>query len=250
MEALVAIGLSSGVVIGTSKLITDTAKSGARSERLFWLEARRMQFQSIIKSASGWSEVLAINPNLACIESNSGCSSYSSPQNLKLPIDGTVLDGANVGTGMTNNGTFCTRFSPTAGDSGCPVGLSLKWQVACDDASCKHGQPKLTIQFQLKEPGDRGVENLSSYELVVYKDPKLETLSEVCTSMGGTLSGINCTLPQLSSACSPSTGSFVLGFDNMGSVICGAPNPGSCAGADAAMGFDNAGGILCAPACP
>ncbi|MGZ5280042.1 MAG: hypothetical protein ACXWC9_08875 [Pseudobdellovibrionaceae bacterium] len=245
-----AIALSGGVVLGTSKLIADTGKSGARSERLFWLEARRLQFQNTIKSVEGWNEILVQNPALDCIESALGCSSYASPQTLKFPVDNIVLDGAMSTIGMKNDGSFCNSFDATVGNAACPLGLSFKWQIECDDSICRHGHPKITIQFQVRDAGSSSVESLSSYNLVVYKDPKLETLSEVCASMGGTFSGITCNLPQIATACSPSNGSFVLGFDNAGGVICGSPNPGSCAGADSAMGFDNSGGILCAPGCP
>ncbi len=250
VEVLVAIALSSGVVLGTSKLITDSAKSGAQSERQFWLEARRLQLQNIIKSTSGWNDIIASNSGLACLESNTGCSSYTTPQALRISIDGKTLDGSSASLGMASTGDFCNAFDASNGNAYCLVGLSLKWQIECDDSLCKHGIPKVSVRFQMKESASAGLQKLSSYDLVVYKDPKVETLSEVCISMGGTLNGINCTLPQLSSACSPSTGSFVLGFDNMGSVICGKPNPGTCGGTDVAMGFDANGGLQCATACP
>jgi len=242
-------------VMGTNQLIININKSEAKVEKTFWLGARRVQFQNTVRSAAGWAAIVGANSGLACLNSPAGCAtnttppSYTTAQNLNFPIDGITLNGSSPSTGMTNKGDFCNTFNASSGNTACPIGISLKWQVLCDDASCLHGQPKVTIQFQHKD-GDGTSENLSTYNLVVYKDPKMETLNEVCVSMGGTLSGFSCVMPQLSAACSPSSGSFVLGFDPLGSVICGRPNPGSCASSDAAIGFDANGGIQCAVACP
>jgi hypothetical protein len=250
LEAIVAIAISGIVVLGSSQLIINSFKSEARTEKTFWLGARRAEFQNFIRSDAGWDAILGANPNLKnCLSAVTGCGAYASAQNLVLPIDGNTLDGANPSTGMTSKGDFCTTFNATTGNANCPIGISLKWQVLCDDAACLHGQPRIIVDFQSKE-GDGSSENLSSYRLVSYHDPKMETLNEVCTSMKGTLTGQSCDLPQLSKSCDPSAGSFVVGFDPDGGVLCGTPNPGKCAGGDAATGFDANGGLVCATACP
>ncbi len=249
LEAIVAVGISGIVVLGSSQLMISTFKSEAKSERNFWLGARRAEIQNLTHSDLGWNAIVTANPNMNCLNLATGCGAYTSPQNLSLPIDGAVLNGASPSTGMSNKGDFCTTFNATSGNSSCPIGMSLKWQVLCDDAACLHGQPRVLVDFQLKD-GDGSTEDLKSYRLVTYRDPKMETLNEVCDSMSGTLTGMDCDLPQLNTSCDPANGSFVIGFDGAGGVLCGKPNPGNCASLDAATGFDANGGLQCATACP
>lgn len=252
-EVAVATAISAMVIFGTSSIFLDSAKVESGQERQFWLAARRMELQSLIRSQQGWDSIIAQNPAMNCFNNTTSCAAYSTAQPLRLPIDAVVLDGASSTVGMSNKGEFCQNFDSTNGNSACPIGLRLSWVALCDDANCKHAQPKLTVQFQLKELG-KPVQDLRSYDLVVFKDPKLESLNDVCTSMGGTLAGTSCSIASLSTTCDPSNSlgagaTYPLGFDNTGAVICGKPNPGNCAASDVAIGFDAQGGIVCAPAC-
>ena len=253
IEVIVAAGISTLVVLGTSSLFIDSAKVESGQERQFWIAARRMEFQGLIRSQNGWNAILAINPAMSCFANGTSCAGVSVSQALKLPIDSTVLDGTLTTLGITNKGDFCNAFDATNGNSSCPVGIQLNWIALCDDANCLHAQPKLTIKFQIKEAGG-GLQALKSYDLVVFKDPKLESLNEICTAMGGTLVGNTCSITSLASKCDPSNAlgagaTYPLGFDNTGAVTCGKPSPGTCAASDVATGFDANGGILCAPAC-
>ncbi|MBC7458325.1 MAG: hypothetical protein H7235_08615 [Bdellovibrionaceae bacterium] len=245
---LVVAGLSSVVVLGTSSIFVNSIKAESVNERQFWLAARRMGFQSLIRSTNGWNAILANNPNMACFAAGTGCAAFSTSQPLVLSVDTDVLDGASNTNGMNNKGDFCNNFNVTNGDSSCPVGIKLNWVALCDDAACLRAQPKITIRFQTKEVGGPLID-LKSYDLIVFKDPKLESLNEVCTAMDGVLVGTICNITSLASACDPANSSFPLGFDNTGNVICGKPNPGACSASDVATGFDAQGGILCAPAC-
>ena len=253
VEVMVAAGISAMVVLGTSSLFIDSAKMESGQERQFWIAARRMEFQGLIRSQNGWNSILANNPAMSCFAAGTSCSGVSASQALKLPVDAIVLDGTLSTVGMANKGDFCNAFDSVNGNSSCPVGIQLNWIALCDDANCLHAQPKLTIKFQIKETGG-GLQTLKSYDLVVFKDPKLESLNEVCAAMGGTLVGNTCSIASLATACDPSNAlgagaTYPLGFDNTGAVTCGKPSPGTCAASDVATGFDANGGILCAPAC-
>jgi hypothetical protein len=253
LEILVAVALSTTVVLGTSSLYINSAKMESGQERQLWLTARRMEFDGIVRSQAGWNSILANNPAMSCFSDGTSCAAVSSPQPLKLPVDSMALDGAVATLGMTKRGDFCNAFDPVNGNSSCPIGIQLNWVALCDDANCLHAQPQVTIKFRSWDAGS-GLQALSSYDLVVFKDPKLESLNDVCTAMGGTLTGITCSVASMATACDPSNASgsgatYPLGFDNTGAVICGKPNPGTCAAADVATGFDASGGIQCAPAC-
>ena len=253
VEVMIATGISAIVVLGASSLFIDSAKLESSQERQFWIAARRMEFQGLIRSQNGWASILTNNPAMSCFAAGTSCSGVSTSQALKLPVDSIVLDGALNTVGLKNKGDFCNAFDSVTGNSSCPVGIQLNWTALCDDANCLHAQPKVTIKFRIKEAGG-GLQLLNSYDLVVFKDPKLESLNKVCTAMGGTLVGITCSIASLTTACDPSNilgagATYPLGFDNTGAVTCGRPSPGTCAASDVASGFDANGGILCAPAC-
>lgn len=249
VEILTAVGVSSVVIAGTSYLVIASKKVEASSLHSFWLSARRIELQSLIKSDNGWSAILAANPSMNCLNDASGCAAYRTEQPLKIPISGTTLDGSLDTTGMSEGGDFCQSFDATSGSSSCPIGIKLSWFIICDDLICKHGQPKLMISFQRKSSAAAPLENLVSYDLVVFKDPKFEGLNEVCSSLGGVLAGVNCVLPQLNTLCDPSSGQFVLGFDASGAPICGKPGVGSCSGTDVVTGISASGGVICSPGC-
>ncbi len=254
VEVIVATGISGLLVLGTSAIFAGSAKIDSGSERQFWIVARRMEFQGIIRSQIGWNSIVQNNPAMDCFANGTSCSAISTTQTFKLPVDSVVYDGAPGSFGMTNKGDFCTTFDSVNGNSSCPVGIQLNWVALCDDANCRHAQPKITIKFQINEAG-AGLQALSSYDLVVYKDPKLDSLNEVCTAMGGTLVGSTCTIGALASYCDPANtagagATYPLGFGPTGAVICGKPYPGTCSSSEVATGFDpTSGGLSCAPAC-
>jgi len=249
-EILVATSISGLVAAGALELIVQSKRTSVNSENKTWIAIRRADFDRYLHSSTGWSDVLAQNPSMACLTSASGCPSITTPQPLKLPTsDGTVLDGANPGTGMTSSGLYCTTFDPNVGSDACPIGLDLKWEALCDSSACIHPQPKLTIGFKKKIPS-QSLQNMPSYNLVYYRDSKLDSLNVVCASMGGTLTGTTCTIASLQSSCNPSSGQFVTGFDSSGAVICGSPNPGSCPAGQIAVGFNSDGTIACSAGCP
>lgn len=253
IEAVIAAGISAAVILGSSMMFVDSAKMESGQEREFWIAARRIEFQGVIRSQLGWTAIVAANPTMACFANSTSCAFANSPQPLKLPIDGAVVDGTLATTGMSNKGDFCNAFDSTHGNSSCPVGLRLNWVALCDNSACLHAQPRLTVQFQVRETGSE-LKDLKSYDLVIFKDPKLETLNEICTSMGGTFIQPTCTIPALSGACDPSNAlglgaTYPIAFDAAGRVQCGKPVPGACASTEVATGFDANGGLLCAPAC-
>lgn len=253
IEVITAIAISSMVVIGTSSMIVSTAKQESVQARQFWIAARRIQFQNIVRTQPGWASILAANPQMACFTNGTSCSEHTALQPLRLPVDANVFDGAVATTGMTNKGDYCNSYDEAHGSTACPVGVTLQWQALCDDMSCVRAQPKLVIKFKIKDP-DQPLDQLASYDLVLFKDPRLESLNEICTAMGGTLVGFTCSIGSLATACDPSNAlgagaTYPLGFDNSGAVICGKPNPGSCAASDVAVGFNASGVIQCAPAC-
>lgn len=253
LEVIAAIAISGAIVLGTSTLIVNSAKRENSDGRQFWIAARRMEIQGILRTTQGWNAIVAKNPSMKCFDAKTSCAGVTGVQPLVLPFDSTLLDGSKPTLGLTNKGDFCNSFDSVQGNLACPVGLQLQWQALCDDANCRHAQPKLVAKFRTKEPG-KPLEDLKSFELVFFRDAKLESLNEVCTAMGGTLVGITCSIASLGSACDPGNAlgggaTYPLAFDNTGAVICGKPNPGSCAAADVATGFDANGGVTCANAC-
>ncbi len=253
VEVVVATGISALVLVFTTSLFIDSAKMESGQERQFWLSSTHLEIERIVRSPTGWTAILAANANMACFAAGTDCSAYSTPQPLVLPVEAVVLDGTSATVGMTNKGDFCNTFDGLNGNIACPVGLDLKWTALCDDVNCRHAQPKVAIRFRVKDPG-QDIQNLTSFNLVAFKDPKLESLNEVCTAMGGVLAGTTCSIAALNTACDPSNAlgigaTYPLGFTNTGSVICGRPSPGTCAASDVGTGFSISGGILCAPAC-
>ncbi len=253
LEIVIATSISSMLALGTASIFIDSTKMESTQERQFWIAARRIEFQNLIRSQNGWTAILANNPTMACFAAGTSCAGVATAQPLVVPIDAILLDGASASVGMSNRGSFCSNFDSTNGNSACPVGLRLNWQALCDDANCLHAQPKITINFQIKEPGG-ALQGLRSHDLIAFKDPKLESLNEICNAMGGVLVGITCSIASFASTCDPSNAlgagvSYPLGFDITGAAICGKPNPGTCAASDVATGFDLNGGIQCAPAC-
>lgn len=253
VEVLVATGIASVVMLGSSSLILSMSQSEKEQEKMFLLISLRQEIQNRLVSINGWTSVLNANPDLTCIQTPSTCTNVSSPSPLKIPLRNQLLDSTNKKLGMTPTGTICNTFDSTTGDDKCPYGISINWQTECDNAVCKNPTPKAFVSFQMKTPSSN-LKNLSSLNLVVYKDPKLESLNDVCQSMGGTLSGTTCNLNNIANNCDPSNSlgsgsSFPLGFNSSGSLICGLPNPGSCAASDVAYGFANDGSVVCTPAC-
>jgi hypothetical protein len=251
LEALAGVAISGVVMLGTSALYSSVSKSNSASEASFWVSTRRAEFQSLIRSTKGWESIVAENPYMACFKTGSACTAFTSPQPLKVKITNDVLvDGSLPQQGMKQNGDFCTSFSIEKEDPNCPIGVKLNWQAICDTAECFHPQPKINIQFATAVDSKLNF-NTPSYQLVSFKDPRLDSMSDVCASMGGDFSdGKKCKIPALETNCDPANGSFVLGFDATGIVICGKPNPGSCAANDLVTGFSAAGGVICTPACP
>jgi hypothetical protein len=245
IEILIVMSLTGFIVLGTSQIFLDSSKVSSVSERNFWLATRRIEMQSLIKSKEGWKKLVESNPSLSCFETPFACKDHTQSHDLVFPISGKVLQGTG---GMNNRGDFCDTFDAKSGQSACPIGLKLRWKSVCVDSSCQSAQPRIAVTFQTKVP-DQPLKDLYDHELVVFRDPRLESLYEVCKSMGGTLDGITCKIPQMTQSCSPSAGSFALGFDTVGQVICGRPQPGSCAQKDVAVGFSSSGGLQCAPAC-
>ncbi len=254
IEVVVAFGISAFVVALSSSLIFESKKIESSQQRQFWLSARRMYMQEMIKSSTGWNLILSLNPSMSCFQNNSSCSSYTNPQSLKLPFATQVLDGTNSKTGLTNTGDLCEEFDAINGNATCPIGIKPRWQAICDNSNCLHAQPKVTVEFYERDKISTANIHLKSQDLILFKDPKLEALNNVCTGMGGVLSGTSCDIPALTTSCDPnnskgSGASFPIGFDSTGVVTCGKPNPGQCASSDIAVGFDSNGGILCEPAC-
>lgn len=247
IEIFAAIAIAGIVAMGAAALFQQMNQTQVKSERLFWISARKMEFQNVVRSDTGWAQILANNATMACLaDPTQNCLAYKTPQALRLPMDGGTLDGTNPGLGMNNNGDFCYEYDNTNGNSRCPIGVSLRWQAICNDVQCQHPQPKVTVDFRINDSqkGTQQVINANN-QLVVFRDQTLQTLNDVCISMGGVLGAGVCVMPQLTSACDPANGSFVLGFDSQGVVICGKPNPGSCATGDIGYGFAANGTLLC-----
>jgi hypothetical protein len=231
-------------------IIRYTADTGRRSQESFWLNARRFEIHATLRSASAWPGIVAANPLLNCYQAGTGCPAlYGKIQKLVLPLDPVTLDGNDPKTGMGPDGSFCASFDPAVPDPKCVIGMDLTWEVLCESPLCRQPQPRFAVNFRALQ-GEDPAWNMKSHDIVVYKDPRLESLNEVCASMGGALTGTACVLPQLASNCDPASGQSVLGFDGTGKVICGRPNFPSCAAGQTIMGFDNTGGVLCAAGCP
>ena len=258
VESVVAIGVSGIIVLGASQLITDVDHQTTGAEKTFWISARRAEIQNTIRNEIvatppvGWAAIIAANPDLGCINAAGGCGAFTALQPLKIPMDGTFLDGASATQGISNRGDLCNTFDSVSGNLACPIGILAKWQALCDGPSCIRAQPKIVVQFSEKVPGGP-LKQLTNFDLTVFKDAKLENLNNACVALGGTPGGVplgtTCALPALAAQCDPPNGSFALGFDSLGKVVCGKPLIDSCLSTDVAVGFRADGGIACAPAC-
>jgi hypothetical protein len=250
VEALAALGISAAVFLASSTLISNISQGDKASELSFWIMERRIEFQSIFRSASGWQDLVQANPDMQCFAKlDNSCQAFSSPQPLHFPINATVLDGTSSSLGLSRNGDFCTSFNAQNEDGSCPVGLKMSWQAVCDDAKCLHAQPRISIQFSAALNSKYNFD-YRSFDLNLFRDARQDSGTEICEKMNGEFNGQTCRLRALSTFCNPVVGQFVLGFDKAGVVICGPPDPGSCAASDMVIGFDNSGGALCTSACP
>jgi hypothetical protein len=251
VETVVAVGISGVIVLGASQLFLDVSKEGSKSDVNFWLNARRAEIQNNIRNEIPWAAIVAANPALACLATTTGCAAYKDPldsQRLKLPMDGTLLDGGLAGQGMTRQGDLCSTFDETNGNANCPIGIKVHWQAMCESPICVRAQPKIDVSFVEKNPKEP-LKALKSFHLTVFRDPKAQSVNAACEAMGGTLVANVCTLPVLADQCDPASGNFLLGFYPDGKVICGKPPINSCAASEVAVGFTAAGGIACSPAC-
>ncbi len=250
VSTVVAVGISGAIVLGSSQLFLNIDHQNKSAEKSFWISARRSEIQGLIRNDLPWATIVAANADLACLASTTtGCTAFSAaPSPIRIPMDGSFLDGTSATQGMNAAGELCNTFDATNGNAACPTGVSLTWQALCDDAKCLRAQPKVTVKFSEKLPGSP-IKQLLSYNLTAYRDPKLQSLNVTCESMGGTYTAPNCVLPLLSLQCNPAAGSFVLGFDALGAVNCGKPLLNACAADQVSLGFDAAGGLICGAAC-
>lgn len=253
LEVIVSTAIASVVMLGSSTLMLQLNKSEKDQEKSFYLLSLRQELQNKIVSNNGWSSIAVLNPEVNCIQNPTSCTNINILKPLKIPLRNVTLDSTLDNLGMGPSGEICNSFDPVNGDNNCPYGININWMTVCQSNPCKNPQPKVVITFQ--EKAANGVlKKLDSFNLIIYKDPKLESLNEVCQSMGGVLVGNVCSLNSLASNCDPSNSlgfgpSFPLGFDANGGLICGLPNPGGCSPSDVAVGFDINGSVQCSPAC-
>lgn len=253
MEVMIAVAISSVVVGGATYIAIEGFKADQKEESIYWLQQRRAEILYAIQSENGWNQIQSLNPNIKCgdpDQSSAACVPFQTPQNLVLRVGNQTLNGGQTGTGIDAKGNFCTSFQPDGGSS-CSVGLDLKWQMVCGSANCVDAQPLITVRFQ-HASGQQQKLNLSSYDIRFYKDPKQQSYSEVCASLGGTMSGVTCTFTQ--AECDPSNASgagatYPLGFDAEGKVICGRPQLSQCSSAEVVTGFKSSGDVICSPRC-
>lgn len=248
VELMVAAGIGTVVVLGSSYLMLDLGKLQTKSDQTFVLHSVRAELSNLILKEVGWNQVVAANPNMACFAQPTGCPTFTAPQPLQIPISGGVIDGANPAQGFTRQGLLCDSYSATSGNKHCPIGVSATWLALCNDALCENPQPNIVIRFFENSSGS-AQKRLQSFDLSLFRDPKLQNAAVACTSMGGTMVGARCEIPALDTQCDPSTGSFVLGFAADGTVLCGKPTLNSCTGSDVGIGFRSNGELECAPGC-
>lgn len=238
---MAAVAITGVISLGLAGLYSSNIKTQKQNSTRYWMSVRRAQVRNYIRSQSSLASIVALNPNMNCLQANTSCSAYQNAQALKLNIDGSMLDGSLPQLGMNSQGDFCSDYGNS--QSNCDLGISLTWRVVCDSPTCKAGQLRVDMQFQHDSI------NAQTAKLVVYRDPLMQDMSEVCEDFGGTLTGNTCSLPQLSSSCNVAAKMYPLGFDNAGNLICGSPSIGSCSGSDSILGFNASGGLICGSAC-
>ncbi len=255
IEIMIAVGLSGFVMIGSSFLINSTFQVQKNEDQMFWLEERRGEILTAIQNDENWTKLAGLNTQMACATNPTGCMAFSSPQPLILKINPILtLMGTNPALGFNKKGDVCYQFNAVSGHSDCVIGVQLNWQAICLDTSCIKPQFKIDITFQYKASGQNLQKNLKPFNLTLYSNSKIQNLYDVCLSMGGTLVGLNCQIPALTSACDPSNTSgtgatFALGFDATGAVICGKPAVSSCSATEFLTGFNADGSSICTAGC-
>ena len=251
IELMIVVAMSSVVVVGASYFVLDTQKAEKKAQTSFFIQEQRLQIQRSISSAAQWSNVKTENPDMSCFNAGTSCSAFTTPQKLKLPVNGVVIDGNNAGLGLSPEGNFCYTFDAAAGDKNCPFGLDMTWKATCNDTDCKNAQPRIDVNFKFKDPTAATAPNLESYRITQFQDARAQNISDVCTGMGGTIVGASCQITALTGQCDP-TGAgalFPIGFDSDGKIICGKPGLDPCPTDQVVVGFDSTGKTLCAPKC-
>lgn len=255
LELAVTMGIFALVIMGGSTVLLNSSGYQQKVNENIWLNVRREEIKSFLKNDGQWPGIIATNAGMGCF--TIACPNLGGPQPFTLvlnPGDTPLVDGT-PGLGMNRQGDFCTTFDPVDGDRDCIFGLSMKWEALCLTAACNNPQPKVTVRFSRKEPG-KALDPMTGQEIVAFRDAKLDSINEVCTAMGGTLTstGVNpptfsCSLPGLSS-CDVSADSYTLGFNASGVPQCGMPPLGRC-GLGVLYGFNADGSIQCDPnPCP
>lgn len=252
IEITIAMGLSAFVMLGSSYLISNSFEVQKNEDQMYWLEERRSEMIAAIQNDQNWAQINSLNPQMGCAVAATGCSAFSTPQRLTLKIPSQTVNGTNLALGINKKGDFCYEFDPVNGNNDCTVGVSLTWQALCYDTSCIKPQFKIDISFQHKSTGKTTTKNLHHFNVSIFSDSKVQSLYDICISMGGTLVGMNCQITALNTACNPSGGaaaSFALGFDAAGAVICGQPAVNNCGPNEFLTGFNGDGSSICTPGC-
>lgn len=254
IEVLVALACSTFVLIGVSKLYLHLVDVEGDQMELFWIQERRYEIENYLKNNSSWVSLVQLNPNMNCFENSvDGCKAYKNQQPLKFNLGSFLMDGSNKNLGLNSKGDFCFEFDEIEGNNKCPIGIRPTWESVCLSPDCYEAQPKIEVQFLYRSKGASVQRNLKPFDIIFYKNTVLQSKSDICVSLGGTLVTGNCQIPALTETCSPDastgTASFPLGFDDKGKVICGMPNVKTCVGDEILAGFDINGDVVCSPKC-
>ncbi|RYZ93318.1 MAG: hypothetical protein EOP06_01375 [Proteobacteria bacterium] len=248
VEIVIAAGLSTAVIAAAGAALIDSKSLQNEQTEKFWIEERRLEMANAIATVEGWNQTVALNPGMNCFTSPNGCPAARMPQPLKISLSGALLDGANANAGMSSNGDICNTFSSANGDASCPYGITLTWQAVCEGVACRNPQPKAVFSFRKKLPNQK-LHDMPAYTRIVYRDPKLDNLSQTCEGIGGVLVGVSCVVNSLTSTCDTVNGRYAVGFDAVGKVVCGSVPTAICANDQVLTGFDATGAPICGFAC-
>lgn len=245
-EVLIATAIFGVLIGGVMTVFLRVSESEVEVRASNWLNIRHYEIKAFLRSPANWGPLVAGNPAMACLAT--ACPGVVAPQNLVINMGpSNVINGANPQMGLNVNGDFCVQFG--TGDRNCIYGITSRWEALCDPANplCSNPHPRMSVRFSRQLPG-RPIEAMPSYDITVYRDPKLDSAAEICAGLNGNFTGTTaadsrCTIPQVS--CNPAGGSFVLGFDSAGQAICGKPNAGGCTSPDILVGFYADGSPIC-----
>jgi len=180
------------VAAGIMKFFTDMGKSSSGLTVTRTAQQLRANVQMLVNSPSAWNKTVdkqATGALLCLAQKNAGdCRGAKGPLSL-YAASGTLEVDSSPGKGYTMGGDDCTGYSDT-GNNACPFRVDVEWEAICADpkASCSNPSVRISGAVRYRPAGSqrRPSFNESNYAFNIIRGQGPSSISEFCTSLGGT----------------------------------------------------------------